>query len=293
MPPCSRPRTQDGFVLVLVLWMLVAMAIGAAALMLWSRGRVAEVQAGRDAVDARIAMIGTRDTLLYLRAIVPPTQGGFPLAPLSEAELATRRLDEFGGSTSHRAGASCGSTARPTPRSAAWSSNCRTKPGWSVWRRRPPRRCRACSKRSDDRPATHAGSTTRCRTTSMPTVCVGSPVPRRGITVDSVCRRPRTAPWSRRVNSPGARVARVAALQLGNLGGLDVGCLFGGPEPEHGAGEPRSGAGAGVPARLRGTPPPSRRRPFLSGRDFEAQAAARLPGIGTSTSGPHPRNTCA
>ena len=97
MPPCSRPRTQDGFVLVLVLWMLVAMAIGAAALMLWSRGRVAEVQAGRDAVDARIAMIGTRDTLLYLRAIVPPTQGGFPLAPLSEAELATRRLDEFGG----------------------------------------------------------------------------------------------------------------------------------------------------------------------------------------------------
>ena len=96
MRPYNFPHRQGGFVLVLVLWMLVAMAIGAAALLLWSRGRVAEVQAGRDAVEARIAMIGTRDTLLYLRAIVPPTQGGFPLERLSEAELAARRLDEFG-----------------------------------------------------------------------------------------------------------------------------------------------------------------------------------------------------
>lgn len=90
-------RADAGFVLVVVLWLLVALAIAGGLIIAWSRERVAEATRARDAVQDRIEAIGTRDTLLFLAATVPTTRAGLPLAPLTPAELADRRLDDFGG----------------------------------------------------------------------------------------------------------------------------------------------------------------------------------------------------
>ena len=90
------PARSEGFILAVVLWMLVAIAVVVGLFVLWSRERVAEASALRAAVEARADMIGTRDTLLYIAATVPMTQGGLPVAPLSPTELSMRRLDEFG-----------------------------------------------------------------------------------------------------------------------------------------------------------------------------------------------------
>lgn len=97
MAGSSDARRQSGFVLVMVLWMLVAIAIGVGFLMLWTSDRVAEATAARAEVDDRIAAIATRETLLYIAAIVPVTQAGLPLEPIPPGELAARRLDDFGG----------------------------------------------------------------------------------------------------------------------------------------------------------------------------------------------------
>ena len=95
---CSEPRIREqGFILAMVLWMLVAVAVGVGFLMLWTRERVAEATLGRAEVEGRIAALSTRETLLYLAATVPATQAGQPLSPLPEGELAARRLDDFGG----------------------------------------------------------------------------------------------------------------------------------------------------------------------------------------------------
>ena len=93
----SCERATQGFVLVVVLWLLVAMAVAAGLILLWSRERVADAQSQRDVVSARIATVSTRDTLLFLAATVPTTRAGLPLAPLPPSELAKRRLDDFGG----------------------------------------------------------------------------------------------------------------------------------------------------------------------------------------------------
>lgn len=90
-------RREGGFVLVVVLWLLVALAIGTGVIVLWARERVVDAQGHSERVADRIAMLSTRDTLLYVAARVPMTQAGLPLAPIPQGELARRRLDEFGG----------------------------------------------------------------------------------------------------------------------------------------------------------------------------------------------------
>lgn len=90
-------RRNRGVALVIVLWMLVAMAVAGALLVAWSRERLADAQVSRDAVQDRIDAIGTRDTLLYLASTIPMTRAGLPVEPPSPAEVARRRLDDFGG----------------------------------------------------------------------------------------------------------------------------------------------------------------------------------------------------
>lgn len=86
-----------GIVLVIVLWLLVAMALAAGLIVSWSRERIASAAADRAVLQEHIDAIGTRDTLLYLAATIPTTRAGLPLSPLSAAALADRRFDEFGG----------------------------------------------------------------------------------------------------------------------------------------------------------------------------------------------------
>lgn len=97
MPMASeRHHRQHGVVLVIVLWLLVATAVAAGMVLLWSRERLAEAAIARVEVEDRIALIGTRDTLLYLAARVPMTMAGLPLSPIPAGDLAARRLDDFG-----------------------------------------------------------------------------------------------------------------------------------------------------------------------------------------------------
>jgi len=97
MAGSSPAAGQHGFVLVMVLWMLVAITIGVGMLVLWARERVAAASVARAEMDDRIHALSTRDTLLYLAATVPATQAGLPLVPLPSGELAALRLDDFGG----------------------------------------------------------------------------------------------------------------------------------------------------------------------------------------------------
>ncbi|GAB3729547.1 hypothetical protein GCM10028794_04050 [Silanimonas algicola] len=97
MPRSEAQAREQGFILAMVLWMLVAIAVGVGFLMLWTRERVAEATLDRAEVEDRIAALSTRETLLYLAATVPITQAGQPLTPMPEGELAARRLDDFGG----------------------------------------------------------------------------------------------------------------------------------------------------------------------------------------------------
>ncbi len=97
MAASNGAAPQQGFILAMVLWMLVAIAIGVGFLMLWTRESVAEATQARAEVDDRIDALSTRETLLYLAATVPSTQAGLPLEPIPPAELAARRLDDFGG----------------------------------------------------------------------------------------------------------------------------------------------------------------------------------------------------
>jgi len=88
---------ERGIVLVVVLWLLVAMAIAGALVVVWTRERVADAQRGRDASVDLIDAIGTRDTLLFLASTIPTTRAGLPAVAATPAEVAARRLDEFGG----------------------------------------------------------------------------------------------------------------------------------------------------------------------------------------------------
>ncbi|MGL6290158.1 MAG: general secretion pathway protein GspK [Silanimonas sp.] len=90
-------RREQGFILVVVLWLLAAIAIVASLVVWWSRQRVAEATVSVDALQDRIDTISTRDTLLFITATVPMTRGGLPVEPLAAADLARRRFDDFGG----------------------------------------------------------------------------------------------------------------------------------------------------------------------------------------------------
>ena len=91
------PGREQGIVLVVVLWLMVAMAIGGALVVAWTRERVADAQRGRDASADLIDAVGTRDTLLFLASTIPTTRAGLPSVAATPAEIAARRLDEFGG----------------------------------------------------------------------------------------------------------------------------------------------------------------------------------------------------
>lgn len=93
----AAPPSSRGIALVIVLWMLVAMAVAGGLIIAWSRERLADAQFARDTTQDRLDAIGTRDTLLFLAATIPATRAGLPIEPLAPAALARRRLDEFGG----------------------------------------------------------------------------------------------------------------------------------------------------------------------------------------------------
>jgi len=92
-----RGSERRGFVLVVVLWYLVAMALATALVVYWVRDRISDAQADRAGHLDRAAVISNRDTLLFIAATVPMTRAGQPLEPEPEADLLQRRLDDFGG----------------------------------------------------------------------------------------------------------------------------------------------------------------------------------------------------
>lgn len=87
---------QRGFVLAVTLWLLAGIAVVAALVMLWAMDRVADAQADRDAVEDQLAMLSTRDTVVYLAATRDLTVAGLPLEPIDRADAAMRMLDDFG-----------------------------------------------------------------------------------------------------------------------------------------------------------------------------------------------------
>lgn len=94
--PRGRARRQQGFVLALVLWMLAAIAIVAGLLTLWALDAVGDAREDRLAVEQELAMVSTRDTLVYLAATRATTVAGLPVKLLGEEEQAMRGLEEFG-----------------------------------------------------------------------------------------------------------------------------------------------------------------------------------------------------
>lgn len=87
---------QSGFVLALVLWLLAAIAIVAGLLTLWALDQVADAQRDRAGAEQQLAMLGTRETLIYLAATRDKTVAGLPVEALGEEQRALRSLEEFG-----------------------------------------------------------------------------------------------------------------------------------------------------------------------------------------------------
>jgi len=87
---------QGGFVLALVLWLLAAIAIVAGLLTLWALDQVADAQRDRAGAEQQLAMLGTRDTVIYLAATRDKTVAGVPVEALDAERRALRGLEEFG-----------------------------------------------------------------------------------------------------------------------------------------------------------------------------------------------------
>jgi hypothetical protein len=181
------PRSDRGVALVIVLWMLVAMAIAGALVVAWSRQRLVDTQVARDAVQDRIDAIGTRDTLLFIAATSPMTLAGLPVEPPGPARLARRRLDEFGG-------------LDVSPRGGELQLDGTVYAGLGVVR--VQLQDEAGLLRRASRAAIACASSGRSTTTSMPTTCDGSTARSRGSTSAPACRRPRAACWCPRANCP-------------------------------------------------------------------------------------------
>lgn len=95
---CAIPGRRDrGFVLAITLWLLAGIAVVVAGLAHWSLQQVREASASREKLQARMAMIGSRDTLLYIMATTGKTRAGVPMQRPPEELLAARRLDDMGG----------------------------------------------------------------------------------------------------------------------------------------------------------------------------------------------------
>ena len=91
--PRALPR---GFVLAVTLWILAGITIAVGLMTLWAVSQVQDARIGREQVQDEASLYETRDTLLYLIATREATQAGLPTTPLVEADLAIRRLSEFG-----------------------------------------------------------------------------------------------------------------------------------------------------------------------------------------------------
>lgn len=102
MPPVAferrtPPRRRaDGFVLAVTLWLLAGIAVVVGLITLWSLDEVRDAAKDRERVEAQLAIVGTRDTLLYLASTRDTTLAGLPVDALSQEDLATRLLEEFG-----------------------------------------------------------------------------------------------------------------------------------------------------------------------------------------------------
>lgn len=88
---------QRGFVLVVTLWILAGVAIVVALVSLWALDQVREANAARADLEDQIALLGVRDSVLYLAATRDMTLAGLPTRVLPDDERAKRVLDEFGG----------------------------------------------------------------------------------------------------------------------------------------------------------------------------------------------------
>jgi hypothetical protein len=93
--PPARARAS-GFVLAITLWLLAGMAVVVGLMTLWALDEVRTATGERIRVEDRLAMVSTRETVLYLAATRDLTLGGLPVRPLGDDERAMRLLDEFG-----------------------------------------------------------------------------------------------------------------------------------------------------------------------------------------------------
>lgn len=82
--------------LAVTLWLLAGITVVVGMVTLWSLDAVRDAAADRQRVEEQLAMLGTRDVLLYLAATRDLTRAGLSTQPLSDAERATRLLEEFG-----------------------------------------------------------------------------------------------------------------------------------------------------------------------------------------------------
>ncbi len=83
--------------LAITLWLLAGITIAVGLMTLWAVDQVGQARIGHEMLEDEIAVHDTRDTLLYLASTRELTLAGLPTGTQSEATLALRRLDEFGG----------------------------------------------------------------------------------------------------------------------------------------------------------------------------------------------------
>jgi type II secretory pathway component PulK len=94
---CSSARDgQRGFVLAVTLWVLAGIAVVVGLVTLWSLDAVRAAAGERQRTEDEIAVLGARDTLLYLGATRPQTLAGLPTQPLPEDARQLQLLDDFG-----------------------------------------------------------------------------------------------------------------------------------------------------------------------------------------------------
>jgi type II secretory pathway component PulK len=94
---CSTARDgQRGFVLAVTLWVLAGIAVVVGLVTLWSLDAVRAAAGERQRTEDEIAILGARDTLLYVGATRPQTLAGLPGEALPEDARQLQLLDDFG-----------------------------------------------------------------------------------------------------------------------------------------------------------------------------------------------------
>lgn len=87
---------QRGFILAVTLWILAGITIAVALMTLWAVAQIDDARIAREQFEDEASLYETRDTLLYLIATREKTRAGQPTSALGEADMAIRRLSEFG-----------------------------------------------------------------------------------------------------------------------------------------------------------------------------------------------------